>query len=160
MGGLVPSSEAFPSLLDFDGAPIPPGDNGQARVLHAEGNHFINDNGHRTSPRKSKGKATPTPRATKTGAKAKTGPEKPKGRGSRSGKHARAAGTSDNEILALPEEEKKAAKIILPNPRSRRWSLEEKVILVEFIVSPENWGKVKTNLVELCKKVSGAEQIQ
>ena len=83
----------------------------------------------------------------------KTPASKPKGKGSRSKKHARLAGASDQEISSMSGKDKKQAQIVVPT-RIRRWSEEEKALVVDYIVKVENWDRVKMNLKDLCVEVS------
>lgn len=152
-----------PSLLDFAGAPKPVATDDITLPLppglqqHSEGVFFIDNKGHRTSPRRAERMVKD--RSVSQGAKeskasktVKPVSDKPKGKGSRSGKNARKAGNSDEEIAILSDNEKKAAQIVVPVTR-RRWTEAEKEVIVDFIVKPENWARVTLNLKDLCVKV-------
>ena len=52
----------------------------------------------------------------------------------------------------LSEKEKKAAQIVQPQPR-RRWSDEEKKLIVDYLVLPENWSRIRMNVMGLCVEV-------
>lgn len=134
--------------------------------LRAHDHYYIDDNGVRTSPRspsKSKsiardGMTSPTPAKAQGGTGRGRGRgrgirNRGRGRGSHSGANARKAGNSDTEIEALPEEEKKAAELVLPKKRLY-WNAEMTEKLVQYLVAPEQWEKVPMQLKSICTEVS------
>ena len=55
-------------------------------------------------------------------------------------------------MINLSEKEKKAAQIVQPQPQ-RRWSDEEKKLIVDYLVLPENWSRIRMNVMGLCVEV-------
>lgn len=155
------------NTLDLPGAPVPLSATNTSDASHSEatlqqhpnGVYCIDQDGNRTSPRRAGKQAKPPlekekvqPKVSKAQKVSKPQVSKPKGKGSRSGKNARSVGASDEEIGELTKKDKVAAQIVVPGPR-RRWSDEEKVVIVDYMVTPENWARAPLNMKELCLEV-------
>jgi hypothetical protein len=105
--------------------------------------HTVNGQGQRRSPRKAVPETVPVEQATKPEA-----PTKAKGKAAKKKKPQE---TSDEEIAKTdPSLLKSFALKATPEAPSgvlRKWTDDENLILVEWVVMPENWKDIK-----MCKK--------